>query len=358
MNAPTFVPPLFADHIIRANYEMTREEAELVNGLMDRAESDYGFYLYKMREEKGWKALGYASFEEFGEKARGIQKSQLYRLAQAAEIRLSLPHSPIGENAVPEAQLRPLAPLTADERRQVWDEATTKAAEEHKKLTAKMVQEAVDRLKAEQAQIQARLDLAEQRTEEWRQQSITTKRTLTEAEQKLQVAQSEAASLRRTLAAEAEKLATAKLHEVQTQIAAAKDESAKLKDTIKSLKRERDEAVQRGVANKLREQQTDLDRKEAQLVTLEKRIALLRQELEPLEAENRALAHHQPRIQEADQHINAIAVLLGDAFDPDFCTHTPEHLLQEWERGAGKLQQLIEAIHAYVQRAAQPGAEG
>ena len=356
MNA-SFAPSFFADHIIRANYEMTREEAELVNGLMDRAESDFRFYLLKMRDEKGWKALGYASFEEYGEQKRGIGKSRLYQLAQAAEVQLSLPNSTIVEKA-PESHLRPLAPLTADERRQVWEEASAKAAEEHKKLTAKMVQEAVDRLKAEQAQIQARLDLAEQRTEEWRQQSITTKRTLTEAEQKLQVAQSEAASLRRTLAAEAEKLAAAKLHEVQTQIAAAKDESAKLKDTIKSLKRERDEAVQRGVANKLREQQTDLDRKEAQLVTLEKRIALLRQELEPLEAENRALAHHQPRIQEADQHINAIAVLLGDAFDPDFCAHTTEPLLREWERGAGKLQQLIDAIHAYVQRAAQPGAEG
>ena len=198
MNA-SFAPSFFADHIIRANYEMTREEAELVNGLMDRAESDYGFYLYKMREEKGWKALGYASFEEYGEKARGISLRHLNRLAAAAEARLSL--GPIGPNSeIPESHLRPLAPLTADERRQVWEEASAKAAEEHKKLTAKMVQEAVDRLKAEQAQIQARLDLAEQRTEEWRQQSITTKRTLTEAEQKLQVAQSEAASLRRTLA--------------------------------------------------------------------------------------------------------------------------------------------------------------
>ena len=343
--------------IIRANYEMTAEECDLYVKLFHKAEADQRFYLLKIREEKGWKAKGFLSFDDFGREVLGCDVKRLYQLAKAAEVQLSLSDSTNGRK-IPERTLRPLAPLTADERRQVWDEATTKAAEEHKKLTAKMVQEAVDRLKAEQAQIQARLDLAEQRTEEWRQQSITTKRTLTEAEQKLQVAQSEAASLRRTLAAEAEKLAAAKLHEVQTQIAAAKDESAKLKDTIKSLKRERDEAVQRGVANKLREQQTDLDRKEAQLVTLEKRIALLRQELEPLEAENRALAHHQPRIQEADQHINAIAVLLGDAFDPDFCAHTPEPLLREWERGAGKLQQLIDAIHAYVQRAAQPGAEG
>ena len=45
-------------NIIRANYEMTKEEAEMVNGLMDRAESDFRFYLLKMRDEKGWKALG------------------------------------------------------------------------------------------------------------------------------------------------------------------------------------------------------------------------------------------------------------------------------------------------------------
>lgn len=45
---------------------------------------------------------------------------------------------------IPERQLRPLASLTNDERREVWAEATEQAEVEHKKLTAKRVQEAAD----------------------------------------------------------------------------------------------------------------------------------------------------------------------------------------------------------------------
>ncbi|NVZ11726.1 hypothetical protein HW932_20985 [Allochromatium humboldtianum] len=82
--------------------------------------------LLDMRDRKGWKALGYSSFEEYGKTELGYEKSQIYRLAEAGEIAKSL-DSPIGESA-PESHLRPLAPLTDDERRKVWEEATAKAA--------------------------------------------------------------------------------------------------------------------------------------------------------------------------------------------------------------------------------------
>lgn len=68
----------------------------------------------------GWRI----GFEEYGEKARGIQKTHLYQIAKAAEVQLSLGDSAIAEKKIPETHLRPLAPLTDDERRQVWEEAT------------------------------------------------------------------------------------------------------------------------------------------------------------------------------------------------------------------------------------------
>jgi hypothetical protein len=62
-------------------------------------------------------ALGYTSFEEYGEKKRGISRSRLYQLAKEAEVQASLPES----NNVRQAnsrQLLPLAPLTDEERQQ------------------------------------------------------------------------------------------------------------------------------------------------------------------------------------------------------------------------------------------------
>jgi len=67
-----------------------------------------------MRDRKGWKALGYSSFEEYGSAELSYEKVYLYRLANAADVERSL-ELPIG-NSAPESHLRPLAPLTDEER--------------------------------------------------------------------------------------------------------------------------------------------------------------------------------------------------------------------------------------------------
>ena len=105
--------------------------------------------LFDMRDRKGWIALGYESFAEYGEQALGWKKSALNQEVMAASIEVTLSLS-ANCGQIPEGQLRPLSPLTGEERRQVWADATTKAQEEGQKLTAKLVQEAVDRLKQEQ----------------------------------------------------------------------------------------------------------------------------------------------------------------------------------------------------------------
>ncbi len=90
-----------------------------------------------MRDRKGWKALGYESFKEYGEKELGYQEAHIYRIVDAAEISLQIGYSqdsPIGESP-PESQLRPLKSIPEDERKAIWDEATRKAEEEGAKLS-------------------------------------------------------------------------------------------------------------------------------------------------------------------------------------------------------------------------------
>ena len=99
----------------------------------------------RFRNRKGWKALGYESFKEYGEKSLGYEKAYLTRLADAGEISLQLgydPELPIG-NPPPESQLRPLKSVPEEERKAIWEEAIRKAEEEGAKLTAKRVEEAV-----------------------------------------------------------------------------------------------------------------------------------------------------------------------------------------------------------------------
>ncbi len=71
-----------------------------------------------------------------------------FRLAESAEISLQIGYSPIGENVQPpEGQLRPLTQVPESVRKEIWDEATRKAEEAGKKVTAKAVSEAVEEWK-------------------------------------------------------------------------------------------------------------------------------------------------------------------------------------------------------------------
>ena len=86
-----------------------------------------------MRDRKGWKALGYESFVEYGEKELNIGSAYVYRLAESAEISLQIGFSPIGEKQPPESQLRPLTQVPESVRKEIWEEATRKAEEAHAK---------------------------------------------------------------------------------------------------------------------------------------------------------------------------------------------------------------------------------
>ena len=120
---------------------------ELCPQLTKRHINTTRYLLLDMRDRKGWKALGYESFVEYGEKELNFGSTHLYRLAESAEISLQIGYSPIGEKSPPpESHFRPLTQVPEELRKQIWDEATAKAEVEGEKRTAKHVEMAVAEL--------------------------------------------------------------------------------------------------------------------------------------------------------------------------------------------------------------------
>ena len=123
--------------------EMTMDEARETDRLIKRHINTTRYLLLDLRDRQGWKALGYESFVEYGEKELGFQKSHIYELTEAAEIGLQIGFSEISEKQPKESHLKPLKSVPEDERKAIWDEAMRKAEAEGAKLTAKRVEDAV-----------------------------------------------------------------------------------------------------------------------------------------------------------------------------------------------------------------------
>ena len=136
--------------------EMTLDEAVETDRLIKRHINTTRSLLLDMRDRKGWKALGYESFKDYGEKELGYKETRIYQLVDAAEISLQLGYdSTIVESTPKESQLRPLKAVPEDERKAIWEEATRKAEEEHARLTAQRVEDAVAEWKQRQQESQA-----------------------------------------------------------------------------------------------------------------------------------------------------------------------------------------------------------
>lgn len=126
--------------------DMTLEEAQTVHQQLKSLETQMRKMLLEMRDRKGWRVLGYESWEQYGAKEWGYSRQHLNRLATAAYLQNVV--EPKGSTEIAETHLRPLTALPDDEiRKQVWEEVKNK----NEKVTAKAVQEAVSEWKAENA---------------------------------------------------------------------------------------------------------------------------------------------------------------------------------------------------------------
>ena len=166
MNELTTLDPVMAQ--VAKNIqsrEATQEESNIIDSAWVNAEGSIRVMAWLSRAGKTWKNLQskngetFKSFEQYGKERFGYEKSQLYRMADAYETQMRLGFSPIGEKEIPETHLRPLSQVPDDIKKQIWEQVN----EEHEKLTAKMVEEAVAKYKAD-------LELEKQRVQNWREQ--------------------------------------------------------------------------------------------------------------------------------------------------------------------------------------------
>ena len=122
--------------------DMTKEEALAVHATLKHHANAMRSNLLDMRDRNGWKALGFTSFEEYGEKEWGYSRTYINRLAKAEEIQKSL-SVPIGTSEIPESQLRPLSVIPEADRDAIYQQALKDAEAKGEKLTAAKVQDAV-----------------------------------------------------------------------------------------------------------------------------------------------------------------------------------------------------------------------
>lgn len=123
--------------------DMTPEEAKAKHSELKAIHGVARSMMMEMHDRKGWKALGYESWEEYGEKEWDYGKNYLNKLTAAARTQRAL--GTIVPKEIPESQLRPLTSLTDEEKKKVWEQVTA----EHEVITAKKVELAVSAFKAE-----------------------------------------------------------------------------------------------------------------------------------------------------------------------------------------------------------------
>lgn len=249
-----------------AQLEMTLDEARETDRLIKRHINTTRYLLLDMRDRKGWKALGYESFVEYGEKELSLGAARIYQLADAAEISLQLGFSKILEKQPTESHLVPLKSVPEEDRKAIWDEATRKAEEEHAKLTAKRVEEAV---------------------EEWKQRSQESQAESNERRKKIRTLEEQIDLL---------KAAAKPAPELPVDYEAVKARALQLEGIIETLKNQQAALVADQVRLKLQGYQGEVDALEAKKRNLEQQakeyqdyLASLTGTAKQMEAQDRAI---------------------------------------------------------------------
>jgi len=118
-------------------YKEAREVVDKINANMNNVR----YLVLDLYEREGWSALGYGSWRECVTAEFKNSQAYLYRQLEAAQAEKVI--SPIGENEIPESQLRPLTKLrdNPEQQREAWQKAVETAPDG--KITAAHVSKVV-----------------------------------------------------------------------------------------------------------------------------------------------------------------------------------------------------------------------
>lgn len=292
--------------------EMTLDEARETDRLIKRHINTTRYLLLDMRDRKGWKALGYESFKDYGEKELGYKETRIYQLVDAAEIGLQLGYdSTIVESIPKESQLRPLKSVPEEVRKAIWEEATAKAEEEHAKLTAQRVESAVKEW--------------QQRSKDWHHQYIDERDKRRQVEFEL-----------------SETFKRAQELEIPADYETAKAEAARLQAELANLKQEQDRLVNAQLKAKLNERARELEEMEQRKTIMEEQVERMKNYLASLEGEARRIEVHQKVIEENRLHLISLAAFLSDEEPIE-----DDPTRKRWRALADMLAEAMTAVRQY-----------
>ncbi|MBK8752341.1 MAG: hypothetical protein IPL99_12155 [Candidatus Competibacteraceae bacterium] len=267
--------------------EMTLDEARETDRLIKRHINTTRYLLLDMRDRKGWKALGYESFVDYGEKELNLGTARIYQLADAAEISLQLGFSKILEKQPTESHLVPLKAVPEEERKVIWEEATRKAEEEHAKLTAKRIEEAVEQWKTANEDTQTKLATEQQRNAEWQAQNKAKSEQIQSLQRDLNAAQNQPKP-------EPVKVIE-RIKVIPADYEAIKAKAAQLEAELATNKAEQNRIIQSAIKAKLQGYQGEVDALEAKKNNLERQakeyqdyLASLTGKVKQMESQSRA----------------------------------------------------------------------
>jgi hypothetical protein len=316
-------------HDIQFLPDMTPEEARTKHTELKSLESVMRSMLLEMRDRKGWRALGFSSWAEYGEKEWNYSLSQLDRLATAARIESFLP--PIGGLQIPESQLRPLTSIPDEAKPEVWQEAITRALAEGKKIGAKYVEDVANEWKLKNDTLQISL--------------IETTKKLDFKQITLNAVKQQSDDLRNSIAAQitagvSEQLATERANlilENSSAIQQAQRKALDAQDALEKLKKEQAKAIKDGVTKDLNAKKIEIDQLEYRIESLQKQETDLKQSRDLLNHENGVIKQHQDSISTI---VEAIHDIKGALYLADESGNAPVELINEWAEISYAMSQL------------------
>ncbi len=303
--------------------DMTLEEAQSKHNELKALESVMRSMLLEMRDRKGWLALGFESWADYGAKEWDFSLSQLDRLATSARIEKHIPH--ICGSEIPMTQLTPLAKIPESEIAAIWEEANRKAEEAGKERTAKMVQDAVNEWKLTNETLQHDLiDANKKLTETERALSNKTLSLESWKQQNNELRDALDSGVDAKVAEERAKLVL----ENQQAIADAKRQADHAQAEIERLKKEQAQAIKNGVDVELARLDTEIRGKQQTLSLIDRDVEALRETKRNLDAEVGLIQIHSKSIQKMKDALIVVSVGFEDAADT---AEIPIEVLNEHE---------------------------
>lgn len=293
--------------------------------------------LLEMRDRKGWKALGYESFEDYGDKEWGYSRQHLNRLATAESTQKLL--EPMGSKEISERQLRPLNQVPDDIKKQIWNEVN----EENKVVTAKLIEQAVAKYKADLLGKDDLLDKVRKQRDDWKGASDTQISQLTSklntVEEDKQKAVNEAVILERK--------------NMQSALDLKKADAEKLRLDMVALKKLHEKTVDEKVNAKLSQMQIEINQKQYQIDSSEKRInALKLQELE-MEQTFGKISRHNKALAEIQNLIELMFIPYGGILE-DQEWDVPNDIISEWHKIEKSLESALSTTSGICKKLHQP----